>query len=158
MQITTIGLDLAKHVFQVHGIDAEDKVVVRKQLRRSGVIAFFEKLPSCLIGIEACASAHYWARSTSRPRPPESRDRRILQAAKGGPAYLVKHDQDSHLIGDLNPARRARLPKQGSFTGADPSQPPQASNFGGLRSLGRPEIPAPVNADSVLHPSPMLAT
>src|SRR3989454_9193914 len=62
MQITTIGLDIAKNVFQVHGIDATEKVVVRKQLRRSKVIAFFEALPPCLVGMEACASAHYWAR------------------------------------------------------------------------------------------------
>ena len=62
MQITTIGLDIAKNVFQVHGIDAAEKVVVRKQLRRSKVIAFFESLPPCLVGMEACASAHYWAR------------------------------------------------------------------------------------------------
>src|SRR6266446_7500421 len=62
MQITTIGLDIAKNVFQVHGIDAAEKVVVRKQLRRSKVIAFFEALPPCLVGMEACASAHYWAR------------------------------------------------------------------------------------------------
>ena len=64
MQITTIGLDIAKNVFQVHGIDATEKVVVRKQLRRSKVIAFFEALPPCLVGMEACASAHYWARET----------------------------------------------------------------------------------------------
>src|ERR1700750_2803828 len=62
MQLTTIGLDIAKNVFQVHGIDAAEKVVVRKQLRRSKVIAFFEALPPCLVGMEACASAHYWAR------------------------------------------------------------------------------------------------
>ena len=62
MQISTIGLDLAKHVFQVHGIDANEKVVVRKQLRRSQVIAFFEALPPCLVGMEACATAHYWVR------------------------------------------------------------------------------------------------
>ena len=55
MQITTIGLDIAKNVFQVHGIDATEKVVVRKQLRRSKVIAFFEALPPCLVGMEACA-------------------------------------------------------------------------------------------------------
>src|SRR5947209_16867776 len=59
MQITTIGLDIAKNVFQVHGIDAAEKVVVRKQLRRSKVIAFFEALPPCLVGMEACASALY---------------------------------------------------------------------------------------------------
>src|SRR6188474_3319667 len=62
MQITTIGLDIAKNVFQVHGIDADEKVVVRKQLRRSQVMAFFAALPPCLIGMEACATAHHWAR------------------------------------------------------------------------------------------------
>ena len=62
MQITTIGLDIAKNVFQVHGIDAAEKVVVRKQLRRSQVMAFFAALAPCLIGMEACATAHYWAR------------------------------------------------------------------------------------------------
>ena len=61
MQITTIGLDIAKNVFQVHGIDAAEKVVVRKQFRRSQVLEFFKALPPCLIGMEACASAHYWA-------------------------------------------------------------------------------------------------
>ena len=62
MQISTIGLDLAKHIFQVHGIDANKKVVVRKQLRRSQVMAFFEALPPCLVGMEACATAHHWSR------------------------------------------------------------------------------------------------
>src|SRR5436853_6968103 len=62
MQITTIGLDIAKNVFQVHGIDAAEKVVVRKQLRRGQVMKFFEALSPCLIGMEACATAHYWAR------------------------------------------------------------------------------------------------
>ena len=61
-KITTIGLDLAKHVFQVHGVDAEGATVLRKQLRRSQVVAFFARLPSCLVGLEACATAHYWAR------------------------------------------------------------------------------------------------
>ena len=61
-EITTIGLDLAKHVFQVHGIDASGAPVVRKRLRRSEVLAFFARLPGCLVGMEACATAHYWAR------------------------------------------------------------------------------------------------
>jgi transposase len=61
-EITTVGLDLAKHVFQVHGIDADGATVVRKQLRRAQVLAFFSRLPSCLVGLEACATAHYWAR------------------------------------------------------------------------------------------------
>jgi hypothetical protein len=62
MQITTIGLDVAKNVFQVHGIDAAEKVAVRKQLRRSQVLEFLKALPPRLIGLEACATAHYWAR------------------------------------------------------------------------------------------------
>ena len=60
--VTTIGLDIAKSVFQVHGIDAEDKVVLRRQLKRRYVMAFFQKLPPCLVGIEACASSHHWSR------------------------------------------------------------------------------------------------
>jgi transposase len=66
VQITTIGLDIAKNVFQVHGIDAAEKVVVRKQLRRSQVLEFFKALPPCLIGMEACATAHYWARELTK--------------------------------------------------------------------------------------------
>ena len=66
MQVTTIGLDIAKNVFQVHAIDAAEKVVVRKQLRRSQVLEFFKALPPCLIGMEACATAHYWARELTK--------------------------------------------------------------------------------------------
>lgn len=65
MKITRIGLDLAKQVFQLHGVDGHEKVVLRRQLRRSQMLAFFEKLPPCLIGMEACASSHYWARTLS---------------------------------------------------------------------------------------------
>ena len=60
--VTTIGLDIAKSVFQVHGVDAEGKAVIRRQLKRRYVLAFFQKLPSCLVGIEACASSHHWSR------------------------------------------------------------------------------------------------
>jgi transposase len=60
--VTTVGLDLAKHVFQVHGIDASGRVIVAKALRRKDVLAFFAQLPQCLVGMEACSSAHYWAR------------------------------------------------------------------------------------------------
>jgi transposase len=62
MQITTIGLDLAKRVFQVHGVDAAGVVLIRKKLRRSEVLSFFRAQPACLVGMEACATAHYWAR------------------------------------------------------------------------------------------------
>jgi transposase len=60
--ISTIGLDIAKSVFQVHGVDAAGQVVIRRQLKRRFVLSFFEKLPPCLVGIEACASSHYWSR------------------------------------------------------------------------------------------------
>ena len=66
MQITTIGLDIAENVFQVHAVDASEKVVVRKQLRRSQVMAFFEALPRCLIGMDACATSHHWARELTK--------------------------------------------------------------------------------------------
>ena len=62
MKITTVGLDLAKSVFQVHGVDVRGKAVLRKQLQRSEMATFFANLPSCLIGMEACSSAHHWAR------------------------------------------------------------------------------------------------
>ena len=60
--ITTIGLDIAKSVFQLHGVDAAGQVVIRRQLKRRYVLAFFQKLPPCLVGIEACASSHHWSR------------------------------------------------------------------------------------------------
>jgi transposase len=66
MKITTIGIDLAKNVFQVHGVDERGKTVLCKQLRRTQVAVFFGNLPPCVIGMEACASAHYWGRTLSR--------------------------------------------------------------------------------------------
>lgn len=66
MSVTTIGLDLAKSVFQVHGVDATGKVVVRRKLRRCEVTRFFANLSPCLVGIEACGSAHFWARELKR--------------------------------------------------------------------------------------------
>jgi transposase len=61
-QVVTIGLDLAKSVFQVHGVDATGEVVVRRKIRRSHLLQFFSKQPACLVGMEACASSHFWAR------------------------------------------------------------------------------------------------
>ena len=61
-EVITIGVDLAKNVFQVHGIDAEGAVVFRRQLRRSRLLRFFKQQPPCLVGMEACATAHHWAR------------------------------------------------------------------------------------------------
>jgi transposase len=60
--VTTIGLDIAKSVFQVHGVDCTGQVVIRRQLKRRYVLAYFQRLPPCLVGIEACASAHYRSR------------------------------------------------------------------------------------------------
>jgi transposase len=65
-QVTTVGLDLAKTVFQVHGVNKEGAVRVRRALRRSRVLAFFAKLPPCLVGMEACATAHYWGREITK--------------------------------------------------------------------------------------------
>ena len=62
MKITTIGIDLAKTVFQVHGVDERGKAVLRRRLKRHQVAKFMAKLPPCLIGMEACGSAHHWAR------------------------------------------------------------------------------------------------
>jgi transposase len=62
MEITTVGLDIAKRVFQLHGVDAAGKTVLRRKLQRSEVLAFFKALPPCLVGIEACGTVHYWAR------------------------------------------------------------------------------------------------
>ncbi|MEI6069275.1 MAG: IS110 family transposase [Spirochaetota bacterium] len=66
MNIKRIGIDLAKEVFQLHGVDSQEKVAVRKQLRRSQMLAYFGKIPPCLIGMEACGSAHYWARELQK--------------------------------------------------------------------------------------------
>jgi hypothetical protein len=66
MQITTIGLDLAKHVFQVHGVDALGDGIEKRRLRRGQVLAYFGKLAPCLVGMEACATAHFWARELRR--------------------------------------------------------------------------------------------
>jgi transposase len=83
-------LDIAKNVFQVHGIDAAEKVVVRKRLRRSQVIAFFAALPPCLVGMEACATAHYWARELTKLGH-EVR----LMPAKDVKAYVKRNKNDA---------------------------------------------------------------
>jgi len=90
MQITTIGLDIAKNVFQVHGIDAAEKVVIRKQLRRGQVMKFFAALPPCLVGMEACATAHYWARELTKLGH-EVR----LMPAKDVKAYVKRNKNDA---------------------------------------------------------------
>jgi transposase len=90
MHVTTIGLDIAKNVFQVHGIDAAEKVVVRKQLRRSQVMAFFEALAPCLVGMEACATAHHWARELTK----FGHEVRLMPA-KDVKAYVKRNKNDA---------------------------------------------------------------
>jgi transposase len=90
MQITTIGLDIAKNVFQVHGIDAAEKVIVRKQLRRGQMLAFFKALPPCLVGMEACATSHYWARELTKLGHQVR-----LMPAKDVKAYVKRNKNDA---------------------------------------------------------------
>jgi transposase len=90
MQITAIGLDIAKNVFQVHGIDAAENVVVRKQLRRGQVLKFFEALAPCLIGMDACATAHNWARELRKLG-----HRVRLMPTKDVKAYVKRNKNDA---------------------------------------------------------------
>ena len=90
MQVTTIGLDIVKNVFQVHAIDAAEKVVVRKQLRRGQVLAFFRALPRCLVGMEACATSHYWARELTKLGHQVR-----LMPAKDVKAYVKRNKNDA---------------------------------------------------------------
>jgi transposase len=90
MQITTIGLDIAKNVFAVHGIDSAEKVVVRKPLRRSQVMTFFEGLAPCLVGMEACATSHYWARELTKLGHQVR-----LMPAKDVKAYVKRNKNDA---------------------------------------------------------------
>ena len=85
MEITTVGIDLAKSIFQVHAVDAAGHVVVRKALRRSQVLPFFAKLPPCLVGMEACGTSHHWARELIKLlKSPESRP--VIKAKGNDPA------------------------------------------------------------------------
>lgn len=88
--VTTVGLDIAKSVFQVHGINSAGKPIVRRQLKRRQVVAFFRKLEPCLIGIEACASSHHWARELMAL----GHDVRLMPPAYVKP-YVKRHKNDA---------------------------------------------------------------
>src|SRR5262244_2226755 len=88
--ISTIGLDIAKSAFQVHGVDAAGRVVVRRQLRRRQVLSFFQKLPPCLVGMEACASSHHWSRELQAL----GHAVRLMPAAYVKP-YVKRHKNDA---------------------------------------------------------------
>jgi transposase len=89
-EVTTVGIDIAKSVFQVHGINSKGDVVIRRKLRRSEVDEFFGKLPACLIGIEACASAHHWARTLMKL----GHDVKLMPAAYVKP-YVKRQKNDA---------------------------------------------------------------
>jgi len=81
MKITRVGVDIAKQVFQIHGVGENGKTRLRKQLARAKMLEFFAQLPPCLVGIEACSSAHYWGRELTRDRC--ARNRRTSQPPRG---------------------------------------------------------------------------
>ena len=107
MQITTIGLDIAKNVFQVHGIDAAENVVVRKQLRRGQVIAFFKALAPCLVGMEACATSHYWARELTKLGHQVR-----LMPAKDVKAYVKRNNMQELPLGRLDDGLQFQIRKR----------------------------------------------
>ena len=103
-EVITIGLDLAKNVFQVHGVGDAGAVMIGKRLRRRQVIPFFKKLPSCLIGVEACATSHHWARKLAAL----GHEVRIMPATYVKPSAYVRGRSDGgHGEGERLPNRSA---------------------------------------------------
>jgi transposase len=133
--VTTVGLDLAKHVFQVHCVDASGRVVVAKSVRRNKLLEFFASLPPCLVGLEACGSGHHWARE------------------------LVKLGHDARLMPPAYVKAYVRRQKNDAADGAAiceaVSRP--SMRFVPLRSFGEPggpdAPPGPRNAGGATHAS-----
>src|SRR4029077_12678338 len=90
MQVTTVGLDIAKNVFQVHGIDDQGRTVLRRKVRRDRLLQLFAGLQPCLVGMEACATAHYWARQLGTL----GHEVRLMPPAYVK-AYLKRHKNDA---------------------------------------------------------------
>ncbi len=109
LEITTVGLDLAKNVFQAHGADASGRVALRKKLRRDQVLAFFSQLPRCLVAMEACGGAHFWARELARL----GHEVRLIP-----PAYVrpfVKRQKSDMADAEASLARRRSVPRCASW-------------------------------------------
>jgi len=120
--IMTIGLDIAKSVFQVHGVDAAGEVVIRRQLKRRSVLAFFQ-MPPCLVGIEACASSHHWSRElqalghTVRLMPPTYVKPYVKRQKNDAALRLFPSGHESqHTVCANKDARAAELPDASPHT------------------------------------------
>ena len=103
-EASTIGLDLAKRVFQAHGADAAGKVVFRKRLRREQLLAFFAGRPACVVAMEACSSAHYWARAIGEP----GHTVRLIPPAYVKPFVKRQKNDTTDAEGDLRGGAEAR--------------------------------------------------
>src|SRR6478735_1347751 len=127
--ITAIGLDIAKSVFQVHGVDVTGQVVIRRQLKRRYVLTFFQKLSPCLVGIEACASSHHW-----------SRELQALGLRACGLCFATEGGSGPGAVDDRHRERRSpsSSPKQScAITGPSPPRQPIC----GRRSVQSPAVP-----------------
>ena len=104
--VTTVGLDIAKSVFQVHCVDAADHVAIRRQLKWRYGLAFFQKLPACAVGIEACVTSHHWSREikalghTVRLMPP-AYVKRYVRPLSGRSFLVIRHAPPTHPAPDL---------------------------------------------------------
>ena len=103
-EASTIGLDLAKRVFQAHGADASGRVIFRKRLRRDQVLTFFAGLPACMVAMEACSSAHYWARAIGEL----GHTARLIPPAYVKPFVKRQKNDTTDAEGDLRGRRRGQ--------------------------------------------------
>lgn len=124
MKVTTLSIDLAKNVFQLHGVNEFGKPVIKKQLKRDQMAAFLVNLPPCLIGMEACGSAHYWARKLQGFGHTESRG--LSATNNGGRLFaliaLIAQSKVGHHPGRIEPRMRIRRPKPNPWLKASRAQ------------------------------------
>ena len=146
--ITTIGLDIAKSVFQVHGIDAEGNVILRRQLKRRYVLTFFQKLPPCLVGIEACASSHHWSRELQAL----GHTVRLMPPAYVKP-YVKRHKNDATRIPlcDLGTVLVNEFLRIGGYDGNAGKAPGGANDHLQLGGLDRRRLCARTTGPSLRH-------